>query len=58
MLKLSPEGRILRTLAQLFDQGDLRVHVDAVFGLDEAAEAHARIEQGHTRGKLVFDLRR
>lgn len=58
VLKLSPEGRILRTLAQLFDQGDLRVHVDAVFGLDEAAEAHARIEQGHTRGKLVFDLRR
>lgn len=58
VLKLSPEGRILRTLAQLFDQGDLRVHVDAVFGLDEAAEAHERIEQGHTRGKLVFDLRR
>ncbi|WP_311478803.1 NADP-dependent oxidoreductase [uncultured Gulosibacter sp.] len=58
VLKLSPEGRILRTLAQLFDQGDLRVHVDAVFGLDEAAAAHERIEQGHTRGKLVFDLRR
>lgn len=57
VLKLSPEGRILRTLAQLFDQGDLRVHVDAIFGLDEAAEAHKRIEQGHTRGKLVFDLR-
>lgn len=58
VLKLSPEGRILRTLAQLFDQGDLRVHVDTVFGLDEAAAAHERIEQGHTRGKLVFDLRR
>lgn len=57
VLKLSPEGRILQTLAQLFDQGDLQVHVDEVFTLEDAAAAHERIEEGHTRGKLVFDLR-
>lgn len=56
-LKLSPEGRILTTLAQLFDQGDLQVHVDAVYPLAEAAAAHERVESGHTRGKVVLDLR-
>lgn len=56
-LKLSPEARILTTLAQLADQGDLKVHLDAVFPLEEAAAAHAHIEAGHTKGKVVFDLR-
>lgn len=56
-LKLSPDGRVLETLAQLFDQGDLRTHVDGVFRLEEAAAAHEAVESGRTRGKNVFDLR-
>ena len=56
-LKISPDARVLTTLAQLVDQGDLRVHLDAVLPLERAAEAHARIEGGHTRGKVVLDLR-
>ena len=56
-LKLSPDGRVLETLAQLFDQGDLRTHIDGVFRLDDAAAAHSAVESGRTRGKNVFDLR-
>lgn len=55
-LKLSPEGRILETVARLFEQGDLRVHVDRVFPLAEAGDAQALVESGHTRGKVVLDL--
>jgi NADPH:quinone reductase-like Zn-dependent oxidoreductase len=55
-LKLSPEGRILATIAQLFDQGDLQTHLDATYPLAEAQAAHRKLEEGHTRGKIVFDL--
>jgi NADPH:quinone reductase-like Zn-dependent oxidoreductase len=30
------------------------VHIDREFPLDEAAEAHRLIEEGHTRGKIVL----
>lgn len=56
-LKLSPDGRVLETLAQLFDQGDLRTHVDGAFALADAAAAHEAVESGRTRGKNVLDLR-
>jgi NADPH:quinone reductase-like Zn-dependent oxidoreductase len=32
----------------------VRVYVDHVFPLDEAASAHIALETGHTRGKLVL----
>lgn len=55
-LKCSPDGRALRTIAQLIDQGDLRVTIDEVFPLERIADAHERIADGHTRGKIVLDL--
>lgn len=55
-LKLVSEGAALRTLAQLFDQGDLETHVDAVFPLAEAAAAHEQLMAGHTRGKIVLEV--
>lgn len=55
-LKLSPDGRVLETIATLIDQGDLRVHVDRVFPLDEVTAAQALVAEGHVRGKVVLDL--
>ncbi len=54
-LKLADDGVALRTIAQLFAQGDLQTHVDAVYPLSEAGAAHERVMQGHTRGKIVLD---
>ncbi|EXJ17201.1 zinc-dependent alcohol dehydrogenase family protein [Imhoffiella purpurea] len=48
------QGEILRRCAKLIDRGDLRIHVADRFSLDQAAEAHTLIEQGHTTGKLVL----
>lgn len=55
-LKCSPDGRALQTIAQLIDQGDVRVEVQESFPLERIADAHRRIEEGHVRGKLVLDL--
>jgi NADPH2:quinone reductase len=45
---------ILEQCAALFDAGQLRVHVDKVLPLSEAADAHRMIEAGEVTGKLVL----
>jgi NADPH:quinone reductase-like Zn-dependent oxidoreductase len=53
---VSDDGSTLAVIARLLDSGDVRVHVDEVFGFDRIADAHAAIEGGHTRGKLVVTV--
>lgn len=54
--KVSPDGTALAVIARLLDSGDLRVHVDSVFPLEDAAKAHESLEGGHTRGKIVLSI--
>ncbi|WP_406452777.1 NADP-dependent oxidoreductase [Streptomyces sp. NBC_00876] len=49
-------GEQLTVLAGLFDAGRLRVAIDSVFPLSEAAQAHTRAEQGHIQGKIVLQV--
>jgi NADPH:quinone reductase-like Zn-dependent oxidoreductase len=51
-----PSGVDLHELAELVDDGRLKPHVEEVFPLERAADAHDRIETGHTRGKLVLSV--
>ena len=48
------QASILEQCAGLFDAGKLRVHVDRVLPLAQAAEAHRMIEAGKVIGKLVL----
>ena len=50
------QGWILEQCAELFDSGRLRVQVDRVLALEEAAEAHRLIEAGGMTGKLVLTI--
>jgi NADPH2:quinone reductase len=34
----------------------LRPHISATFGLEDAAAAHERLEEGHVRGKIVLKI--
>jgi NADPH:quinone reductase-like Zn-dependent oxidoreductase len=52
-----PDGDELRELAGLVRGGQLRPHIEEVFPLERAAEAHERLEGGHVRGKLVLTVR-
>lgn len=46
----------LAELTAMAARGDLRVHVQRVYSLDEATEAHRAIEAGHVRGKIVLSI--
>ncbi|MFZ5621535.1 MAG: zinc-binding dehydrogenase [Pseudomonadota bacterium] len=50
------QGEILDRCAVLIDGGELRLQVAARLPLAAAAEAHARIQEGHVQGKLVLDI--
>lgn len=52
--QVTPDGAALAIVSRLLDSGDLRVHVDRVLELADAAEAHRVIEDGHVRGTLVL----
>jgi NADPH:quinone reductase-like Zn-dependent oxidoreductase len=51
-----PDGEGLRELCELVDAGKLRPHIEEVFPLERVADAHARLEDGHVRGKLVLSV--
>jgi NADPH:quinone reductase-like Zn-dependent oxidoreductase len=52
---VEPDGHGLAELARLIDNGELAVHLDRVFPLDQAAQAHAHAENGAT-GKTVLRI--
>lgn len=52
--RVVPDGSALATVGRLLDSGAIQVFVDRVFDLGEAAHAHAVLEEGHTRGKIVL----
>lgn len=54
--KVAPDGSTLAVIARLLESGNVRVHVDQIFALEQIAEAHHAIESGHTRGKIVLKI--
>lgn len=52
--KVIPDGGALATIGRLLDSRAVQVYVDRVFDLDDAAAAHAELELGDTRGKIVL----
>ncbi|MCI3278909.1 NADP-dependent oxidoreductase [Streptomyces cylindrosporus] len=48
------DGRQLAELAGLVDEGVLTLRVAETYALEDAAKAHARLEEGGVRGRLVL----
>lgn len=48
------QATILRDCARMIDNGQLKIQLTKTFPLAEAAEAHARLEEGSMTGKLVL----
>lgn len=53
---VEPDRRALLAVTDLVETGKLKVHVDAVFPLADAAKAHELGETGKTTGKLVLTV--
>lgn len=53
---VEPDGHWLDTLAEVVSAGMVKVSVNETFPLEQAAAAHARLEQGGLRGKLVLEV--
>ncbi|HEX9722437.1 MAG TPA: zinc-binding dehydrogenase, partial [Candidatus Paceibacterota bacterium] len=47
----------LEKVAQLVDQGVLKIEVDKVFPLEQAAEALTYLQTSHSRGKVVIRIK-
>jgi NADPH:quinone reductase-like Zn-dependent oxidoreductase len=54
--KVAPDGNTLAVIARLLEAGNVRAHVDQIFGLEQIADAHRAVESGHTRGKIVVKV--
>ena len=57
-VRVRPSDDQLRQIGDLIDAGTVKVAVDEVYGLADAAKAHEHVEGGHARGKVVLDLGR
>ncbi|GGW54883.1 NADP-dependent oxidoreductase [Streptomyces xantholiticus] len=53
---VEPDAGGLKEIGALVESGVLRVHVEAVLPLEEAAKAHAMGEEGGARGKVVLTV--
>jgi NADPH:quinone reductase-like Zn-dependent oxidoreductase len=54
--KVAPDGSTLAVISRLLESGDVRVFVDNIFELADVPAAHAALEEGHTRGKIVLKV--
>jgi NADPH:quinone reductase-like Zn-dependent oxidoreductase len=52
-----PDQHDLEELARMADAGQLRVPIAKAFPLEQIADAHRLIAEGHVRGKVVVTLR-
>jgi NADPH:quinone reductase-like Zn-dependent oxidoreductase len=51
-----PDGDGLGELARMADAGQLRVPIAKAFPLEQTADAHRMVAEGHVRGKVVVTL--
>ena len=56
-MTVRPDVFHLDEIAELIEDGDVKVHIEKAFALDDVAQAHELLEGGHVRGKLVLDCR-
>ncbi len=47
-------GTVLAEIVRLIDQGELEIPIARVYSITEVREAYRKLEQRHTRGKIVL----
>jgi NADPH:quinone reductase-like Zn-dependent oxidoreductase len=52
----TPNASQLEEIARLIDSGKVKVVIDAIYPLEQAAKAHAHMEHDHIHGKVVLKI--
>jgi NADPH:quinone reductase-like Zn-dependent oxidoreductase len=57
MIALAPGGKkdLLR-VKELIEAGKIKTHIDKIFSMKEAAEAHRYVEEGHKKGNIILTI--
>ena len=53
---VEPNVRQLDHIREMVDSGKLKTHLSSVYSLTDVQKAHAEMETGHTRGKIVLKI--
>jgi len=53
---VEPNSSQLGLLQKMVDDGDLKIHIEDEYLLEDAAKAQNRIAEGHTRGKIIITM--
>ncbi|WP_295895106.1 NADP-dependent oxidoreductase [uncultured Vibrio sp.] len=53
---VTPNADDLQQIASLIDSGEIQVHIDKIFPLSEAKQAHALSESKRAQGKIVLNV--
>ena len=53
---VEPNAKQLDHIREMVDSAKLKTHLSAVYPLSDADKAHADMESGHTRGKIVLRI--
>ncbi|KAI4159524.1 MAG: hypothetical protein LQ342_006525 [Letrouitia transgressa] len=53
---MEPDGKQLKQIATLINEGKFDPTVDSVYSFNEYSEAFKRLESGHAKGKVVIDF--
>jgi NADPH:quinone reductase-like Zn-dependent oxidoreductase len=53
---MEPSGADLAEITKLIEKGRCRPIVDSVWPLEQFQHAYQRVDGGHARGKIIFDL--
>eukprot|EP00884_Botryococcus_braunii_P015150 jgi/Botrbrau1/23636/Bobra.55_2s0023.1 len=56
LIVVQPSGAGMKEIAELLRKRELKVMVSRVFPLDKVRDAHAFLEEGHPRGKVVVRI--
>jgi NADPH:quinone reductase-like Zn-dependent oxidoreductase len=57
LLVVKPGPTYFQPMADLCVSGDIRIHIDRTFGLEEVPQALAHVGEGHALGKVVVEIR-
>jgi NADPH:quinone reductase-like Zn-dependent oxidoreductase len=52
----APEAELLGRITRYVDAGQLKVVIDHIYPLEQAALALEQVEHGHVRGKVVLRI--